>query len=55
MTTDKKKKTYGIIANPFKNIPEYFGQKKDDNAEQVKEQIDTGKVRKVKDLLFEDD
>ena len=55
MTTDKKKKTSGIIDNPFKNIPEYLGKKKDYNAAQVKAQVDTGKIRRVKELLFEDD
>ena len=54
MVNDKKKQTSGVVDNPFKNIPDRWGKKEDCNSEQVEEQIDTGKIRRVKDLLFED-
>jgi hypothetical protein len=55
MEKNNKKKTSGVVDNPFKNIPEDLGKKNVCNSEQVEEQSNAGKIRRVKDFLFEDD
>ena len=55
MEKNNKKKTSGVVDNPFKNIPEDLGKKEENKSKPDEEQIDTGKIRRVKDLLFEDD
>jgi len=55
MEKNNKKKTSGIVDNPFKNIPEPWWKNEDDKSNPDEEQNDTGKIRRVKDLLFEDD